>query len=247
MDILARNPSTHRQQHMHAHPHLQSVPARLSWQWVAGFEARAAPQPMRQTTAHACTLTPERTCPAELAGGWQGLGLVLRPSSCARQQHMHAHSYQSIPAPLSWQRVAGFGARAAPQLMRQNEEARRIQAEELDYEQILAQGLRPYAVTDDAQEVGTVRHSPAVLAWGDEDLKSVAWGISLHREPRLFHVTHAAQVTFRLFHVTHAAQVIFHHSQQATSIPAQAHSAGTGREAAWLCRCEGTMGKGENR
>ena len=48
--------------------------------------------------------------------------------------------------------------------MRQNEEARRIQAEELDYEQILAQGLRPYAVTDDAQEVGVVRTSPAVLA-----------------------------------------------------------------------------------
>ena len=37
--------------------------------------------------------------------------------------------------------------------MRQNEEARRIQAEEHDYEQILAQGLRPYNVADDAQEV----------------------------------------------------------------------------------------------
>ena len=37
--------------------------------------------------------------------------------------------------------------------MRQSEEARRISAEDMDYEQIVAGGLRPYDVTDDFQEV----------------------------------------------------------------------------------------------
>ena len=37
--------------------------------------------------------------------------------------------------------------------MRQNEEARRISAEDMDYEQIMAAGLRPYDLTDDFQEV----------------------------------------------------------------------------------------------
>ena len=77
---------------------------------------------------------------------------------------------------------AGFGARAAPQLMRQSEEAKRITAEDMDYEQITAAGLRPYDLADEFQEVRGLVPQGAPC-WHAIDIQSWPASCSLHACP----------------------------------------------------------------